>query len=499
MGGIVMGSRRVYLALDLGAESGRVVAGAFDGNGLELNEVHRFPNAPVRIQGTLYWDVLSLFAEIKRGLSIAAKKEGPSLVSLGVDTWGVDYALLDAQGRLLGNPCHYRDARTDGMMEEAFKLVPKREIYSCTGIQFMFFNTLYQVLSEVVHQTSALSSAQRLLFMPDLVNYWLTGRAVNERTIASTSQMYDPGAKAWSQPLLKKMGIPSHILGEIVPPGTVLGPLLAEVAEETGAGRISVVAPGCHDTASAVAAVPAEGGRSAYLSSGTWSLMGVETRTPVITDRSFEHSFTNEVGVCDTVRLLKNISGLWLVQECRRTWAARGEELSYEQLTNLAAEAPPFAAVIDPDHAPFARTGDMPARIDDFCRQTKQKPPAGKGIVVRTALEGLAFKYRSVLAKLEELTGGRLEPLHIVGGGSKNRLLNQFAANALNRPVVAGPVEATSAGNILMQMIGTGDLASLAQGRDLIRRSFETEKYEPVDAKSWDQAYRRFQEVEGSL
>jgi rhamnulokinase len=492
-----MGSRRVYLALDLGAESGRVVAGAFDGRRLELNEVHRFPNAPVRIHGTLYWDVLNLFAEIKRGLSIAAKRDGPSLVSLGVDTWGVDYGLLDRPGHLLSNPCHYRDARTDGMMEEAFKRVPKREVYSRTGIQFMFFNTLYQVLSEVVHRTTALAAAHQLLFMPDLVNYWLTGRKVNERTIASTSQMYDPNEHGWSLPLIEKMGIPSHILGEIVPPGTVLGPLLPEVAGETGAAHLSVVAPGCHDTASAVAAVPAEGSRSAYLSSGTWSLMGVESKKPVITDRSFEYGFTNEIGVCDTVRVLKNISGLWLVQECRRTWAARGEEFSYEELTHLAENAPPFSVVIDPDHPPFARTGDMPARIGEFCSQTGQKPPADKGVIIRTALESLAFKYRSVLTKLEELTGGRLEPLHIVGGGSKNKLLNQFAANALNRPVVAGPVEATSAGNILMQMIGTGDLASLAEARELIRRSFETEKYDPVDARAWDQAYQRFLEVEG--
>ncbi len=492
-----MSSKRVYLALDLGAESGRVVAGAFDGGKLLLDEIHRFPNAPVRIQGTLYWDVLSLFAEIKRGLSIAVKKEGSSLASLGVDTWGVDYGLLDAQGRLLGNPCHYRDARTDGMMEEAFKRAPKKEIYSRTGIQFMFFNTLYQVLSEVVHQTPALAASQGLLFMPDLINYWLTGRKVNERTIASTSQMYDPNTRAWSVPMLEKMGIPTRILGEIAPPGTVLGPLLAEVAEETGAGALRVVAPGCHDTASAVAAVPAEGGNSAYLSSGTWSLMGVESPKPIITDRSFEYGFTNEIGVCDTVRVLKNISGLWLVQECKRSWAARGEDLGYDELTRLAGEAPGFSVVIDPDYPPFARTGDMPARIAEFCGRTGQKPPADKGSTIRAALESLAFRYRSVFTRLEELVGGRLEPLHIVGGGSKNRLLNQFAANALNRPVIAGPVEATSVGNILMQMIGTGDLASLGEGRELIRRSFETERYVPIDPKVWDQAYQRFLAIEG--
>ncbi len=492
-----MSPRKVYLALDLGAESGRVVAGAFDGRKLVLDEIHRFPNNPVRILGTIHWDALNLFAEIKRGLSIAAKKEGSSLVSLGVDTWGVDYGLLDARGRLLNNPCHYRDARTDGMMDEAFRRVPKKEIYARTGIQFMFFNTLYQVLSEAVHETPALAMSHQLLFMPDLIGYWLTGRKVNERTIASTSQMYDPNERTWSRTMLEKMGIPGRILGEIVPPGTVLGPLLADIADEIGAGSLTVVAPGCHDTASAVAAVPASGGRSAYLSSGTWSLMGVESPAPIITDRSFEYGFTNEIGVCDTVRVLKNISGLWLVQECRRTWAARGEDLPYDELTRLAEKAPPFSTVIDPDHPPFARTGDMPARIAEFCSRTGQKTPVDKGAIVRTALESLAFRYRSILTKLEELVGGRLKPLHIVGGGAKNRLLNQFAANALNRPVVAGPVEATSAGNILMQMIGMGDLSSLAEGRELIRRSFETERFDPVDEKAWEQAYQRFLGVEG--
>jgi rhamnulokinase len=492
-----MSSRRVFLALDLGAESGRVVAGGFDGSKLVLDEIHRFPNTPVRILGTLYWDALALFNEIKRGLSIAAKKEGNSLTSLGVDTWGVDYGLIDAQGQLLSNPCHYRDARTDGMMDEAFRRMPRREIYEHTGIQFMFFNTVYQLLSEVVHRTPALAASRQMLFMPDLINFWLTGRKVNERTIASTSQMYDPHLRDWSQPLLTKLGIPQGIMGEIVSPGAMLGPLLPEVAEETGAGPLAVIAPGCHDTASAVAAVPARGGRSAYLSSGTWSLMGVESQAPIITDSSFEYGFTNEIGVCDTVRVLKNISGLWLVQECRRTWAGQGEELGYDQLTGMAGNAPPFSTVIDPDHPGFARTGDMPARIAEFCSRTGQKPPSGKGSIIRTVLEGLAFRYRSVLAKLEELSGGRLEPLHIVGGGTKNSLLNQFAANALNRPVIAGPVEATSAGNILMQMIGTGDLASLDEGRELIRRSFETERYEPVDPAAWDQAYRRFLAVEG--
>jgi len=490
-----MNANRVFLAIDLGAESGRVVAGIFDGERLSLEEVHRFANTPARVLGSLRWDILNLFAEIKRGLSLAARRFGPSLASAGVDTWGVDYGLIDRKGELLGNPFHYRDRRTEGMMDEAYRRLPKREIYNYTGIQFLFFNTVFQLLSEVVHESSGLALADRLLFTPDLLNYWLTGQKVNERTIASTSQIYDPHRREWSKVVVEKMAIPERILGEIISPGIVLGPLLPEVAVETGAGSLKVVAPGCHDTASAVAAVPAEGDRHAYLSSGTWSLMGVESKQPIINDRSFEIGFTNEIGVCDTVRVLKNISGLWLVQESRRTWASQGEDLSYEQLTKLAEEAPPFAALINPDHAAFAAPGDMPARIRDFCIRNGQKAPETKGAIIRTALESLALKYRWVLTKLEELVGHRLDVLHIVGGGTRNRVLSQFAANAINRPVIAGPVEATSAGNVLLQMMGTGDLLSLGEGRELIRRSYETETFLPIDPQDWNQAYEKYVKI----
>jgi rhamnulokinase len=493
--GAIMSANRVFLAVDLGAESGRVVAGSFDGGTLSLEDVHRFANTPVRVLGSLRWDILNLFAEIKRGLTAAARKYGSSLAGIGVDTWGVDYGLLDKKGELLGNPVHYRDSRTDGMMEEAYRRLPKRDIYSCTGIQFMFFNTVYQLLSQVVHQNPALALADRLLFTPDLLNYWLTGEKVNERTIASTSQIYDPQCRHWSKAVIEKLALPEKIFGEIISPGAVLGPLLPEVADETGVGSLKVVAPGCHDTASAVAAVPAEGTRHAYLSSGTWSLIGVESAQPIINDKSFEIGFTNEIGVCNTVRVLKNISGLWLVQESRRTWASRGEDLGYEELTKLAEEASPFASLINPDHHAFAAPGDMPARIRDFCTRTGQKAPETKGSIVRTALEGLALKYRWVLTKLEALVGHRLEVLHIVGGGTKNRILSQFTANAINRPVIAGPVEATSAGNVLLQMMGTGDLRSLAEGRELVRRSFETETFLPVDPHAWDQAYGKFVKI----
>ncbi len=491
-----MNTNRVFVAVDLGAESGRVVAGSFNGDRLTLEEIHRFANTPVKVLGSLRWDILNLFAEVKLGLGAAARKYGSSsLACVGIDTWGVDYGLVDRTGSLLGNPVHYRDSRTDGMMEEAYRRLSRREIYACTGIQFMFFNTVFQLLSEVVNRNPALELADRLLFTPDLLNYWLTGQKVNERTIASTSQLYDPKCRRWSKLIIEKLALPQNLFGEIVSPATVLGPLLPEVAEETGVGPLKVVAPGCHDTASAVAAVPAQGTRHAYLSSGTWSLMGIENLQPIINDQSYESGFTNEIGACDTVRVLKNIGGLWLVQECRRTWASRGEASSYEELTFLAEQAPPFAALMNPDHAAFALPGDMPTRIRDFCARTGQNAPESKGGIVRTALEGLALKYRWVLTRLEELVGHRLEVLHIVGGGTRNRLLSQFTASSINRPVIAGPVEATSAGNVLLQMIGTGDLRSLDEGRELIRRSFETEIFLPVTPDAWDQAYGSFSEI----
>jgi rhamnulokinase len=491
-------SEKVFLAVDLGAESGRVMAGCFDGDLLRIDEVHRFANVPVRVRGSLHWDILYLFSEIKRGISLAAKRYGANIVSIGVDTWGVDYGLLDAQGGLLGHPFHYRDSRTNGMMEEAYRRLSKRGIYAETGIQFMFFNTIFQVLSEVVRGAPALASAARLLFIPDLLQYWLSGVSANERTIASTSQIYNPRGKTWSTEVIEALGLPPRIFGDIVDPGTVLGPVLPEVADETGAGPILVVTPGCHDTASGVAAVPARGNRHAYLSSGTWSLMGVEASEPVIDDRSYEFGFTNEIGVFDTVRLLKNISGLWLVQECRRTWAARGEDASYDELTRLASAAEPFAAVLNPDFPDFALPGDMPARFRDFCLATGQRPPVGVGSTVRTALESLALKYRFVLEQLEMLLGRRIDVLHIVGGGSRNDLLNQFTANALNRQVITGPVEATSAGNILMQMAGTGVIASHDEGREVIRRSFETRTYEPSDAGAWKDVYTAFLKLQSA-
>ncbi len=492
-----MSHQHNFLAFDLGAESGRTMLGQFDGERLRLSEVHRFPNGPVRLPDgggagyRLHWDVLRLWSEIKRGLTLAVQKHGADLAGVGLDTWGVDFGLLDRDGALVSNPYHYRDSRTDGMIEEAFRRVPREEIFEQTGIQFMQFNSLYQLLAMVVGRSPALDMAETFLTMPDLFNYWLTGRKVCEFSIATTTQCYDPRRGDWAIPLLEKMGIPTHIFPEIVPPGTVLGQLLPAVAEEVGVSGLLVIAPACHDTGCAVAAVPAEGTDFAYISSGTWSLMGAELSEPIINEQSLAFGFTNEGGVGGTFRFLKNITGLWLVQECRRMWARQGEECSYGDLTQMAAQAVPLRSVIDPDYGEFLQPGDMPARIRAFCRMTHQPVPQSKGAVVRCALESLALKYRWVLERLEEILGRRLEPIHIVGGGTQNRLLNQFAADATGRQVVTGPIEATAVGNVIIQMMALGHIASLEEGRQVVRNSFDVATYEPSGGSDWDDAYAR--------
>ena len=488
-----------FLAIDLGAESGRAMLGRFDGHRLELSEVHRFVNGPVRLPDGLHWDVLRLWTEIKRGLCQAVREHGVDLAGVGLDTWGVDFALLDAQGALVANPHHYRDSRTDGMPEEAFRRVDRAEIFEHTGIQFMQINSLYQLLSMIVGGSPALKIAETFLTMPDLFNYWLTGRTCCEFSIATTTQCYDPRRRDWAVPLLERLDISPHIFPEIVPPGTVLGELLPSVADEVGAMALPVIAPACHDTGSAVAAVPAEGPDFAYISSGTWSLMGAELAEPAINEKSLAYDFTNEGGVGGTFRFLKNITGLWLVQECRRTWARQGDPLSYDDLTRMAAQAKPLRSLVDPDWADFLKPGDMPARIREFCRMTGQPVPEDKGAVVRCALESLALKYRWVLACLEEILGRRLEPIHIVGGGTQNRLLNQFAADATGRRVVTGPIEATAAGNVITQAMALGHIGSLEEGRRVVRESFDVETYEPGGGAEWDEAYGRLQALmEGS-
>ena len=495
-----------FLAFDLGAESGRAMLGQFDGKRLQLSEVHRFPNVPVRLPDGLHWDVLRLWAEIKQGMALTAREYGEALTGLGLDTWGVDFALLDRDGRLVANPYHYRDSRTDGMVEEAFRRVPREAIFEQTGIQFMPINSLYQLLSMVVSHSPALEIAETFLTIPDLFNYWLTGRTVCEFSNATTTQCYDPRLSpperegqrgGWAKSLLERLGIPTCIFPEVAPPGTVLGRLLPSVAEEVGLSASPVIAPACHDTGSAVAAVPAAGPGFAWISSGTWSVMGAELPSPLINEQSLAFNVTNEGGVCGTFRVSKNIMGLWLAQACRRTWAHQGEEYSYDDLTRMAAQADPFQAVIDPDHGEFLKPGDMPARIRAFCQMTGQPAPQSKGAVIRCIVEGIALKYRWVLERLEQMLGRRLNPIHIVGGGTQNQLLSQFTADATGRRVVTGPIEATAAGNVIMQAMALGHFASLDEGRAVVRNSFDLLTYEPGDRSGWKEAYARLLAIVG--
>lgn len=487
-----MSQARSFLALDLGAESGRAVVGKLRGNVLDLEVVHRFPNIPVRVPDGLHWDVLRLFQEMKEGLRLASREN--QLASLGLDTWGVDFALLDSAGALLANPHHYRDSRTDGKMEEVFAVVPREEIFRTTGIQFMQLNTLYQMYALKQSSPHLLDAAAKIVMIPDLFNYWFSGEAVCEFTEATTSQMFDPVRGRWATELADRLGLPLDKMAPVVQPGSRLGEILPFVAEECECPPVPVIAPACHDTGSAVAAVPAEGRDFVYISSGTWSLVGVEVDQPVITERSLQYNFTNEGGVAGTYRLLKNVMGLWLVQECRRTWERRGVSYDYARLTEMAAEAPAFRTILDPDDPAFLHPGDMPARIQEFCRSTSQPVPEDPGSIVRTALDSLALKYRWVVERLEELTGRSLPVIHVVGGGTQNRLLTQLTADASRRQVIAGPVEATAMGNILMQAIGLGEIGSVAEGRSIVRSSVDLATYEPrPDAAAMaDEAYERF-------
>ena len=489
-----MTTSRNYLALDLGAESGRAILGVLGSGRLTLQEVHRFSNIPVRVPEGLQWDVLHLWSEIKAGFT-ASVKNGLRLDGIGLDTWGVDFALLDRKGALLANPFHYRDARTDGMLDEAFRRMPRADIFANTGIQFMQINTLYQLLSMSVKKSALLDVAQTLVMLPDLFNYWLSGRITNEFTNATTTQCFDPNKRSWAIPVLDAIGIPSRLFHSVTESGSVIGTLLPAVADETQAGEIPVVLPACHDTGSAVAAVPAQNQDFAWISSGTWSIMGAEVLKPIVNEKALEYNFTNEGGVFGTWRFSKNITGLWLVQECRRTWQHQGEDLTYDEITQLASKAKPFLAVIDPDDGLFLHPGNMPERIQKYCADTNQTVPQTKGEIVRVVLECMALKYLWVLERLEELSRKHYEPIHIIGGGTKNRLLNQFTADCTQRKVIAGPVEATAIGNILLQAIALGHLASLSVARALIRSSFAPEVYEPNSIAGWDEAYARLQKV----
>jgi len=483
--------RRQLLAFDLGAESGRAILGHLDESRLELEELHRFPTGVTPVLGRLYWDVLRFFDEIQTGLRAAARH--PDLGSVGIDTWGVDYGLLSPDGAMLDNPRNYRDPRTAGVMERGLARISRERIFAATGLQFMPINTLWQLLSMREEASPQLAAAQSFLMIPDLLHYFLTGVQAGEFTNATTTQFYDPRQRCWSTELFDAFGLPSHILPEIIEPGTRLGLIRDDVATPCGVTGIPVVVPATHDTGSAVAAVPAQNKDFAYISSGTWSLMGAELAEPNLSDAALRYNFTNEGGVGGTFRFLKNIMGLWLVQETRRTWQAEGRQHSYAKLTAAARQSPAFGPLIDPDDARFLPPGDMAGRLLSFCIETGQRPPETDGAVIRCILESLALKYRWVLERLEEVLCRRLDPIHIVGGGIQNELLCQLTADATDRPVLAGPAEATAIGNLLVQALGLGWLGSVADIRQVVHASFAPRAYEPSgDRERWDEAFHRF-------
>lgn len=510
-------TRKTYLAIDMGASSGRHLAGHFDGTMLELEELYRYENGQTDLAGTLYWNLPSLWSHVQTGLQIAGSKFGNKIVSVGVDTWGVDFALLGRGDTLLGNPVCYRDSRTDGMMEQAFKTVSRNDIFRQSGLQFMQFNTLYQFLAMKQHHSPLLDVAETFLMMPDLFHWLLSGVKSNEFTNATTTQFFNPTENDWAKSLLKMFGLPTDLFLPVSLPGTVLGTLRKNLVLSTGLASAKVILPGTHDTASAVMSVPAKSLQSgnnysqhspidwAYISLGTWALMGIESPKPIVTEIVSELNFTNEGGVGGTMRILKNICGMWLLQECRRTWNRQGHKgktglpLDWEDLNWLTQAAKPLVSFIDPDAHEFLGPTDMPKAIVEFCRKTGQTVPESDGAVLRCALDSIAMKFRHVLEMCEKISGSRIETIHIVGGGTKNLQLCQAAADACGRRVIAGPIEATAIGNIMMQAVAAGDITNIEEARQIIRSSFEVVEYLPTaeHVTEWNDAYSRFLAVIG--
>lgn len=488
-----------FVAVDLGASSGRLVVGRWDGNAFFLEELHRFANAGIRAGGSIYWDVLRLWSEIKAGLAKYAARYEAAPSGISVDSWGVDFALLDASGRLLGNPHQYRDPRTDGIPDQAFARVTRPEVYGQTGIQSLQINTVSQLFSMVLDKDPRLDAAANLLMTPDLFHYWLSGEKANEYTIASTTQMLDCRKRDWARGLMASLGIPSHFLGPIVSPGTPLAHVRPDILRECSIDQeFPVIAGASHDTAGAVAAIPFLDADSAFISSGTWSLMGMEVSEPITSEQALSLDFTNEGGIGGTIRLLKNITGLWLLQECVRHWQREGRDYTWEQVMTSARGASPLRSIVDPDAPDFLSPENMPQAIRDYCARAGQPIPQTDGEIARCCMESLALKYRSVLNALMTLTGRDLKAVRVVGGGSRNRFLCQLTSDACQRPVYAGPVEASSLGNIMMQAVATGHLESVAAARDRIAPSCEISVYEPGPAEGWDEAYSRFERLENA-
>ncbi len=478
------------LAFDLGASSGRGILATLDGGKIELKEVHRFPNNGVKVRSTLYWDVLYLFDQIKQGIT-NAKLEG-GFDSIGIDTWGVDFGLIDPEGNLVGNPVMYRDARTDNIPEELFETVCADEVYKRTGIQIINFNTLFQMYYMAKYKKADVDRSASMLFMPDLLGYFLTGEKKNEYTIASTSQMINPYTRDWDYELLEKVGINKDLLCDIVMPGTKLGQLTEDICEELGLEPVDVIAVGCHDTASAVVAVPTEVDDFVYISCGTWSLFGTELNDPCISQESYDSSYTNEGGYGGKIRFLTNIMGLWLIQESRRTWNRQGNDFSFNDLEKAALASKPFRCFIDPDYPEFGKPGDIPKRIQKYCEETGQYVPQTVGEIVRCIYESLALKYYHSFLNLKKISGKNFESINIVGGGTKDPLLCQMAANACGVKVYAGPIEATALGNIAVQMMAIGEIKDLKEARQIIKNSFDTKQYDPQDCEAWQKAYEIF-------
>jgi rhamnulokinase len=484
------GSAKPYLAFDLGAESGRAILTHLHSGFLTTQEVRRFRNEPVEYGGSLHWDVARLWWEMRTTL---LELQAVQLAGIGVDTWGVDYALLGERGELLQNPYHYRDSRTSGVMQEVFQLVPKEEIYKSTGIQFMPINTLYQLFAAKQQTPAILQAARKFLTIPDLFHYWLTGNAACEFTNATTTQLVNPVSRRWAHDLIERLGLPGHLLGQIVQPGTVIGSLHPEIAQGTSLMDTPVIAPATHDTASAVAAVSAREG-TAFLSSGTWSLVGTEVDEAILSSEAMRLNFTNEGGVNGTTRLLKNVMGLWMLQQCRQAWTAQGQCYEQIELMEMAANEASLVCLVDPDHDSFLRPTNMMEAIDNFCARTHQPAPQNPAGYVRAIFESLAFKYRFVIRNLELLIGRRIEQIRVIGGGSKNRLLNQLTADATGKRVLAGPAEATSLGNVALQILATGRASSLQEVREIVDRSFPAEVFVPLDTDRWNQSAERFEQ-----
>ena len=484
------------VAVDLGAQSGRVALGRFDGRRLSVEEVHRFANVPVRVHGTLNWDILGLYANVLDGLRMASARTAVDAVA--VDSWGVDFGLVDRAGRLVQNPVHYRDARRAVAVDRLLARVTPRELYTRTGIQLLPINTIFELAAMAGEDDPALETAERLLLIPDLLHYWLSGSRTTEFTNATTTQCLDAQSGGWATDLLDRLNVPSRLLPEIVPPATTLGPVLDDVAAETGLGSATVVAAATHDTAAAVAAVPLRDDRSAFLSVGTWSLVGVESSEPVVTDASYEANLTNEGGVAGTWRILRNVTGLWLLHECRRTWALEDRNYAHEELLALARSAPPLRSFIDPNDVSFAEPGHMPAKIADYCTRSGQEAPREVGAVVRCILESLALKHAETVDLISGATGRQLDDLYVVGGGANNELLCAWTAEAADRQVLAGPAEATVIGNMLVQAIALGEISSLADARDVVRASLAPATYEPHGSHEWREARERFAALTGT-